>query len=218
MFAGNTRRKLFVAGVTSTVCIGLVLAGCVASGRRRHTPSTRPADPPGEVPAGARAGEKIFASHGCQACHTIGSQGGTIGPNLSDEGEKGHSREWLTEQLRDPKAHDPATLMPSYASLSQEELSDLVDYLRSLSGGVIVARPQAETAPATQPQEAASAAKPGKSGAVLWTENCGRCHNYRAPTEFTDAQWAVVVHHMRLRVPLTGQEQRAILKFLQDSN
>jgi mono/diheme cytochrome c family protein len=160
----------------------------------------------------------MFASHGCQACHKVGGQGGTVGPDLSDEGEKGHSREWLTEQLRDPRAHDSTTVMPTYASLSREELSDLVDYLLSLSGGVIVARPQVETAPATQPQEVASAAQPRKSGAVLWTENCGRCHNYRAPTEFTDAQWAVAVHHMRLRVPLTGQEQRAILKFLQDSN
>ena len=79
MFAGNTQRKLFVAGVTSTVCIGLVLAGCVASGSRRHTPSTRPADPPGEVPAGARTGEKMFASHGCQACHTQSHRYGGVG-------------------------------------------------------------------------------------------------------------------------------------------
>jgi len=44
--------------------------------------------------------------------------------------------------------------------------------------------------------------------------NCGRCHEYRNPNEYNDAQWAVIVHQMRIRVPLTGHEQRAVLAFL----
>ncbi len=38
-----------------------------------------------------------------------------------------------------------------------------------------------------------------KAGAELWAENCSRCHNLRRPEQYSDQQWAVVVHHMRLR-------------------
>lgn len=55
-------------------------------------------------------------------------------------------------------------------------------------------------------------------GAKAWADNCGRCHNLRNPKEFSDAQWKVIVSHMRLRAGLTGQEERDILKFLQGSN
>jgi hypothetical protein len=59
---------------------------------------------------------------------------------------------------------------------------------------------------------------PKKSGVQLWSENCMRCHNGRPPEEFSDAQWDVIVHHMRLRANLTGEESREIVKFLQASN
>ena len=57
-----------------------------------------------------------------------------------------------------------------------------------------------------------------KGGAQLWSENCGRCHNFRPPQYYSDAQWDVSVHHMRLRANLTGDEARTITKFLQSSN
>jgi cytochrome c1 len=57
-----------------------------------------------------------------------------------------------------------------------------------------------------------------KSGAQLWSENCSRCHWARPPQSYSDAQWQTVVHHMRLRADLTGQEQRAITTFLQASH
>lgn len=63
----------------------------------------------------------------------------------------------------------------------------------------------------------APSAPPAKSGAQLWVENCGRCHNYRNPGSFSDAQWDVAVHHMRMRVPLTGRDQKAILEFLKSA-
>jgi hypothetical protein len=56
------------------------------------------------------------------------------------------------------------------------------------------------------------------SGAQLWAAKCGQCHNFRPPQEYNDEQWAAAVHHMRTRVPMTGQEQRAITKYLQSVN
>ncbi len=57
-----------------------------------------------------------------------------------------------------------------------------------------------------------------RPGAQLWGENCGRCHNVRPPETLDDAQWAVVVRHMRTRANLSGDEERKILEFLQASN
>lgn len=57
-----------------------------------------------------------------------------------------------------------------------------------------------------------------KSGAQLWAENCGRCHNIRAPGSYDDAQWDVAIMHMRDRATLTGYEEREIVKFLKSAN
>jgi hypothetical protein len=70
----------------------------------------------------------------------------------------------------------------------------------------------------TQPSFALFGPPPTKSGVQLWSETCARCHNGRPPEEFSDAQWDVIVHHMRFRANLTGAESREIVKFLQASN
>ncbi len=51
-------------------------------------------------------------------------------------------------------------------------------------------------------------------GAKIWTNNCGRCHNYRAPSEFSPLQWHTILLHMRIQAELTGQEERDIYDFL----
>jgi len=67
-------------------------------------------------------------------------------------------------------------------------------------------------------ENAQTAAAPEKTGAELWAENCSRCHNFRPPESFNDAQWHAVVHHMRERANLTGREARLITQFLQASH
>ena len=66
--------------------------------------------------------------------------------------------------------------------------------------------------------EHAAAAQQEKSGAQLWSENCGRCHNLRSPKERSDRQWEIIVFHMRTRANLIGQEAEKILEFLKKSN
>ena len=56
------------------------------------------------------------------------------------------------------------------------------------------------------------------SGADLWSQNCGRCHNFRAPQEFNDAQWNIIVSHMRVIGGIPAAQARAIIKFLQETN
>jgi hypothetical protein len=54
----------------------------------------------------------------------------------------------------------------------------------------------------------------GKSGAELWANNCVRCHNIRSPSNYSPAQWEVVMMHMRVRANLTPEEHKKILEFL----
>jgi hypothetical protein len=74
--------------------------------------------------------------------------------------------------------------------------------------------PAAGATPTTQ----AAAGHGQKGGAELWSQWCVRCHNLRPPTEFSNAQWQVIVHHMRVRGNLTGEEQEKILAFLKSAN
>jgi nitrate/TMAO reductase-like tetraheme cytochrome c subunit len=56
------------------------------------------------------------------------------------------------------------------------------------------------------------------SGQELWSMNCRRCHNIQPSTMYSEAQWDVIVHHMRVRANLTGADQRAIVEFLKSSH
>jgi ubiquinol-cytochrome c reductase cytochrome b subunit len=80
----------------------------------------------------AREGATLAGSLGCTGCHSINGTGGSVGPDLSNESRQGRSRAWLMDQIRDPKSHDPNSIMPSYPSLTQQQLDQLVDYLQSL--------------------------------------------------------------------------------------
>jgi len=66
----------------------------------------------------------------------------------------------------------------------------------------------------TIPAGTAPAVVSGKSGAQIWSENCGRCHNIRSPSSYNAVQWEVAVHDMRVRANLTGEEQRKVTEFL----
>ena len=75
-----------------------------------------------------------------------------------------------------------------------------------------------EHAGAAGPDAVAQGTSPGKGGAQLWAENCIRCHNIRSPSIYSDAEWDVAMHHMRIRANLTADENKKILAFLQSAN
>src|SRR2546422_5413398 len=68
---------------------------------------------------------------------------------------------------------------------------------------------------ATADKSSVASARPGqKGGAEMWAQNCGHCHNIRSPDSYSDAQWEVVMLHMRVRANLTAEEHKKILTFL----
>ncbi len=77
------------------------------------------------------AAMKIINAQGCLGCHIINGKGGSIGPNLSKEGIKGHSIHWLEVQINTPKVHYPNTIMPNH-NLNQAQLKTVAEYLESL--------------------------------------------------------------------------------------
>jgi mono/diheme cytochrome c family protein len=91
----------------------------------------------------------------------------------------------------------------------------LVTAALALGGCSTPAQPGGAGAPAAT---AATSAPVGVSGAKLWAQNCGRCHNIRSPDSQSDAQWDVVMLHMRVRANLTAQEHREILAFLKSAH
>ena len=53
-----------------------------------------------------------------------------------------------------------------------------------------------------------------KSGNVLWSDNCGRCHNIPPSSVYNNEQWEIVGMHMKLRANLTEDETKKIVAFL----
>lgn len=78
-----------------------------------------------------KPGEAIFKAQGCTACHMLGGIGGTVGPDLTKVGSR-RSKEWIEEQLKNPKVHNPNSIMPSFARLPEKDREDLADYLSGL--------------------------------------------------------------------------------------
>jgi cytochrome c2 len=76
-------------------------------------------------------GKNVFDQYRCDLCHKIEGRGGTIGPDLSHEGNKRDAL-WLEKHIRDPKSHDPNTVMPPFPQITEGEIKVLVGYLTSL--------------------------------------------------------------------------------------
>jgi hypothetical protein len=89
-----------------------------------------------------------------------------------------------------------------------------ISCLFGLAAGAFLLAASACTSEATRAEK--TSGKP--SGSALWSENCGRCHNFRSPTDFSDGEWDVITLHMRVRANLTAEEYTSIRDFLKASN
>ena len=89
--------------------------------------------PPSEidipVAAANKGGADVTAASGCLGCHKIGENGNTLGPNLTDVGDR-LGRDAIARTLI-----NPTPPMPSYSSLREqkpEQFKELVDFMASL--------------------------------------------------------------------------------------
>jgi mono/diheme cytochrome c family protein len=106
------------------------------------TAATTPAKPP--PPAGnAAAGKALFSAQGCVACHTFKPAAATakVGPDLDNlaadaaKANRGSVEEYAAESIKNPTAYTvpgyPSGVMPSFSSLSDKQVGDLVAFLTS---------------------------------------------------------------------------------------
>lgn len=76
-------------------------------------------------------GKQLYQTLGCAACHRIHGVGEAVGPDLSYIGSQ-RDAAWLLRRLKEPEAMVQGSIMPSYAGLSEAELTDLTNYMLSL--------------------------------------------------------------------------------------
>jgi cytochrome c2 len=57
-----------------------------------------------------------------------------------------------------------------------------------------------------------------KQGAKLWPVYCAQCHNARPGSEFSPAQWDVIMMHMRTQANLPARDARALTEYLKRSH
>ena len=78
-------------------------------------------------------GAELFAQSACLDCHLFQGAGSeNLGaPDLTEEGLRGRGVQWQIDHLRDPQSTTPGSLMPSFGTLSEEQLRALAVFLES---------------------------------------------------------------------------------------
>jgi|GEM_PF-396228 len=56
-----------------------------------------------------------------------------------------------------------------------------------------------------------------RRGAQLWPIYCNTCHNARPGSEFSPAEWNMIMMHMRTQANLPAQDAQAVLQYLKAS-
>lgn len=88
----------------------------------RNTPSHESADAP------KRTGAELVTQFGCQGCHQLKGEGGTLGPVLDDViSDKGEA--FLLQKLIDPKFNNAASAMPKYP-MTKEDIAAIIEFLK----------------------------------------------------------------------------------------
>ncbi|MDA8239055.1 MAG: c-type cytochrome [Nitrospiraceae bacterium] len=75
-------------------------------------------------------GKELFRSEGCINCHSFKGEGGEMAPDLTSVTQR-RSDEWIRQQIRNSKKHNPDSRMPSFDYLSGRQINAIIRYLKS---------------------------------------------------------------------------------------
>ncbi len=76
-------------------------------------------------------GALLFRQQNCVGCHRLQGEGGRVGPDLSEEGDRGRSNAWMIGHFKNPGAFVPGSLMPATINLNTDQLLALTEFLQS---------------------------------------------------------------------------------------
>ncbi len=92
----------------------------------------------------AEVGKRLYVNkYGCNGCHSLGEEGGKVGPALDRAGFRLNGT-WIYRWVKNPQAMKPETRMPALG-LSDADAKAVTAYLGTLRA------PKAEEAPANKP-------------------------------------------------------------------
>jgi len=77
-------------------------------------------------------GRQLFESEGCHGCHKLNGVGGSIGPDLTEEGASQRSPQWLENHFLNPSKVSPGSAMPNF-HFTREQARALTYYMLSLT-------------------------------------------------------------------------------------
>src|ERR1022692_1344748 len=88
----------------------------------------------GEVPGVPELtdGRRLFETQGCRGCHKLNGVGGTVGPDLTEEGAVHRAPAWLERHFLDPNAVSRNSPMPNF-HFTKEQARALTFYMLSLT-------------------------------------------------------------------------------------
>ena len=88
----------------------------------------------GEVPGVPELaeGRRLFETQGCRGCHKLNGVGGSIGPDLTEEGAVHRFPEWLERHFLNPNAVSKSSPMPNF-HFTKEQARALTFYMLSLT-------------------------------------------------------------------------------------
>ncbi|MDE2028907.1 MAG: c-type cytochrome, partial [Candidatus Omnitrophica bacterium] len=164
-------------------------------GLQAPKPAAQPPPPPPSAAGGAankaaliKYGEQLVNTQGCLQCHTIqGRPSNKVGPDLIMAVKKDKpSKDWLKVQLMTPQAHNPMSIMPSFATrLNDQQTTAVVEFLSSLTTRKLEfaaesegTETQAQTLQqgGTSPVASINIIGDKDHGAILFHQSCIMCH------------------------------------------
>ncbi len=74
-------------------------------------------------------GRTLYRQEGCFTCHRLNREGGKVGPDLTVEGTRGRTRDWLVGHFKKPSSYTPGSMMPDFTNLTDEQLEALSAFL-----------------------------------------------------------------------------------------
>ncbi len=82
----------------------------------------------------AAYGKTLYRQEGCFMCHQLEGEGGKVGPDLTVEGTRGRTDDWLMGHFKDPPAYTTGSIMPPFKNLTDAQLRALTAFLQSQKG------------------------------------------------------------------------------------
>ena len=97
----------------------------------------------------AKAGAALFSDKGCTYCHGPAGQGAKKGPSLSDLWK---DKTWTNEKITNQILNGGQKMPPFQDSVTDDEVKDLIAWLRAKNKPVPPPAPAQDSAPSSGPQ------------------------------------------------------------------